>query len=468
MSEAVVERVLSARSAYEVLELQPQWITDTDVVRKAYKRISLLVHPDKCTHPKASDAFRVVFGALQVLSDASEQERALHAATGHGRGGASNSFDSYLHQKGGSSSFVRWWEKATIEEMEQAFAAEEEKFRQEVRAWEARREGQRDAQRRRKERKDDAVQRRHDALRQHKEENQDAFDERVSSWRAFQQKKEMAKSRRETETLRYKQQGGRAFIGQPAAASSDDAPPPAVSLSFHPPPSLPEPSHPAQQQQAADDAPPSSRPLGSFTWTDSCRKSAWRREGAGGLHPVYGKVSGFGEDNAIVLDHESSQPLPLHPRLLGQKRKAAHVDLTQLDDDDNGDGDRSGEAGGPPPPPVMSSGGRFAFFTAEAPQQDARRPSDRPEREATGARGRDHDEEREEEDGGGEESGSEMALESDIDESEMLGEWRGKSRVDRARLMASRFRAADSGGDGGHDERGKREQVVLGLEDVRR
>lgn len=45
-------------------------------VRKAFWRASLLMHPDKCAHPRAADAFAAITKAKDVLADAS-QRRAL-------------------------------------------------------------------------------------------------------------------------------------------------------------------------------------------------------------------------------------------------------------------------------------------------------------------------------------------------------------------------------------------------------
>lgn len=51
---------------------------DAAVVRKAYWRLSLLVHPDKCAHPSAQEAFQAVSKAAQLLQDAGA--RAAHDA----------------------------------------------------------------------------------------------------------------------------------------------------------------------------------------------------------------------------------------------------------------------------------------------------------------------------------------------------------------------------------------------------
>lgn len=54
-----VQRVLSARNEFEVLGLPLVTATET-AVRKAYRKVSLHVHPDKIEDPKAPEAFRRV------------------------------------------------------------------------------------------------------------------------------------------------------------------------------------------------------------------------------------------------------------------------------------------------------------------------------------------------------------------------------------------------------------------------
>jgi curved DNA-binding protein CbpA len=51
---------------------------DAASVRKSYWRLSLLVHPDKCSHPAAQEVFQAVSKAAQLLQDA--QQRAAHDA----------------------------------------------------------------------------------------------------------------------------------------------------------------------------------------------------------------------------------------------------------------------------------------------------------------------------------------------------------------------------------------------------
>lgn len=66
--------------AYQVLGL-PHDVTSADV-RKRYFKLSLTVHPDKCEHPRAKDAFHAVDLATKLLRD-ENQRKQLDAALEH-------------------------------------------------------------------------------------------------------------------------------------------------------------------------------------------------------------------------------------------------------------------------------------------------------------------------------------------------------------------------------------------------
>lgn len=67
----VTSRLLEARDrdqaadAYDVLGVAPE--TGAADVKKRYWRLSLLVHPDKCGHARAHDAFQAVSTAAKEL-----------------------------------------------------------------------------------------------------------------------------------------------------------------------------------------------------------------------------------------------------------------------------------------------------------------------------------------------------------------------------------------------------------------
>lgn len=65
-----------AMDPYAVLGVDKD--ADAGTIRKSYWRLSLLVHPDKCSHPAAQEVFQAVSKAAQLLQDA--QQRAQHDA----------------------------------------------------------------------------------------------------------------------------------------------------------------------------------------------------------------------------------------------------------------------------------------------------------------------------------------------------------------------------------------------------
>ncbi|KAJ3044920.1 hypothetical protein HDV00_000202 [Rhizophlyctis rosea] len=72
-----VDRILTlaseTRNPLELLELPPSsWTTlyiDLSSVKKNYRRRSLLLHPDKCKHPRAQEAFDVLKKAEAEITD---------------------------------------------------------------------------------------------------------------------------------------------------------------------------------------------------------------------------------------------------------------------------------------------------------------------------------------------------------------------------------------------------------------
>jgi len=69
-SQAQLKRLCSTNfvNPYEILMVSPD--ASEDEIRKQYKTISLLVHPDKCNHdPRSSDAFHVLETGYKTLLD---------------------------------------------------------------------------------------------------------------------------------------------------------------------------------------------------------------------------------------------------------------------------------------------------------------------------------------------------------------------------------------------------------------
>lgn len=73
--KAAVIRVrrCSATAFYEILGLE-KTCSDTEI-KKAYRKLSLLTHPDKNGYDGADEAFKLVSHAFQVLSDADKKQK---------------------------------------------------------------------------------------------------------------------------------------------------------------------------------------------------------------------------------------------------------------------------------------------------------------------------------------------------------------------------------------------------------
>ncbi|XP_042484126.1 J domain-containing protein spf31-like [Macadamia integrifolia] len=72
-----VVRILSCfkLNAFDYLNLP--FDSSLEDVKKQYRKLSLLVHPDKCKHPQAKEAFGALAKAQQILHDPQEREYLL-------------------------------------------------------------------------------------------------------------------------------------------------------------------------------------------------------------------------------------------------------------------------------------------------------------------------------------------------------------------------------------------------------
>jgi curved DNA-binding protein CbpA len=57
-------------NAYDLLGVKPD--VNPSVLKKRYWKLSLLVHPDKCSHPQAHEAFMALNQAFKDLQDPSK------------------------------------------------------------------------------------------------------------------------------------------------------------------------------------------------------------------------------------------------------------------------------------------------------------------------------------------------------------------------------------------------------------
>lgn len=115
--EEAVDWVNSAADEFEMLLLPLELEEDPSKIRKQFRQMSLLVHPDKNTHPDANAAFRKLFGAMETLSEPMDQRVALRKAKTKA-GGKDN----------GPTTGEHWWQQASVDEMEKAFREMEAKM----------------------------------------------------------------------------------------------------------------------------------------------------------------------------------------------------------------------------------------------------------------------------------------------------------------------------------------------------
>ncbi|CAF0920790.1 unnamed protein product [Didymodactylos carnosus] len=68
-----VRKIKTCKDLYEILGV-PKTASDADL-KKAYRKLALQFHPDKCKAPGATDAFKAIGKAFAILSDAKKREQ---------------------------------------------------------------------------------------------------------------------------------------------------------------------------------------------------------------------------------------------------------------------------------------------------------------------------------------------------------------------------------------------------------
>jgi len=71
MAEDAIKRILFYRNPFDQIEATP--LDTNEELQKKYKKLALLIHPDKCKHPKADEAFATLGKALKVLEDSEKR-----------------------------------------------------------------------------------------------------------------------------------------------------------------------------------------------------------------------------------------------------------------------------------------------------------------------------------------------------------------------------------------------------------
>jgi curved DNA-binding protein CbpA len=111
--ESNIDAVLSAKSFFGVLGL-PNELCSVSNVKKAYRRLALLIHPDKCNHASAKAAFQRLSEAYDSLNSETAQRRYL-------------SFSETKHvEPPKQKNRRRWWENTSFADFERRWKRREE------------------------------------------------------------------------------------------------------------------------------------------------------------------------------------------------------------------------------------------------------------------------------------------------------------------------------------------------------
>merc|ERR1719188_1579977 len=91
MAQEEIKKVKRARDDYYAVLGVDRDASD-DVIKKAYRKLALRLHPDKCSEEGAEEAFKKVGEAFGVLSDAKKRQiydqAGVEGLKGGGGGGA--------------------------------------------------------------------------------------------------------------------------------------------------------------------------------------------------------------------------------------------------------------------------------------------------------------------------------------------------------------------------------------------
>jgi hypothetical protein len=63
--EKAIKYVLNFKNPFDIFDLEDD--ASLEEIQKKYKRVALLIHPDKCKHPKATEAFSSKFFFLKFV-----------------------------------------------------------------------------------------------------------------------------------------------------------------------------------------------------------------------------------------------------------------------------------------------------------------------------------------------------------------------------------------------------------------
>ncbi|KAL2890366.1 J domain-containing protein spf31 [Ceratocystis lukuohia] len=182
--DAEIDRILRAfrLDAYAVLDLQPG-VAESDI-KMAYRKKSLLIHPDKTRNPQAPEAFDRLKKAQVELMDEKHRTRLDESIADARRLLIRENKWTVHSEELKTPEFAKMWREKT------RFVLIEEEHRRRRQA-----KVQMEEEGREQKRQEEQLEERK-RKRQHEQDWEASRDERISSWRQFQKKKSGGESKK--------------------------------------------------------------------------------------------------------------------------------------------------------------------------------------------------------------------------------------------------------------------------------
>eukprot|EP00823_Brevimastigomonas_motovehiculus_P001971 TRINITY_DN1283_c0_g1_i1.p1 TRINITY_DN1283_c0_g1~~TRINITY_DN1283_c0_g1_i1.p1 ORF type:complete len:311 (-),score=101.36 TRINITY_DN1283_c0_g1_i1:99-1031(-) len=157
-AKIAIKQILQAPNAFAVLGLTTEAVHEASTVRHQYRRLAILVHPDKCSLPDAKEAFHLLSGSFERLHDPVKQEKYLLELTSTKYSSSSSSKQSHQYTASTSSKkrkkpsapsssstttsststpsssqkSDKWWESKSWQDIEDRLHREETLFKEEM------------------------------------------------------------------------------------------------------------------------------------------------------------------------------------------------------------------------------------------------------------------------------------------------------------------------------------------------
>lgn len=93
-----VKRIQKCKDYYEILMVSKD-ATDTEI-KRSYKKLALLLHPDKNTYPGAAEAFKAIGNAVAVLTDVEKRKQYDLYGADEGKLNSSHRSASHTYSRG--------------------------------------------------------------------------------------------------------------------------------------------------------------------------------------------------------------------------------------------------------------------------------------------------------------------------------------------------------------------------------